>query len=222
MTESTQDEDRALASEGQASQPEGDGPVTLEDRTKPGGAGSPDTNQGKTEPLSPQPDHPDPLAVPELSDMNVGAGDPQAPSRPGADATAPAGSYGGGRLGEEPTDLSGPGADADAQRREVDSTTSTGRAPGPEVPEQESTGTAHRATGIQGDTPAGESVAVDTEAGATRMGAAPPDSVPGLSSGQGDANVVPTSGSAPAPGTSENQPKVEGIRLPETDDPGPE
>ena len=37
---------------GQVSQPQGDGPVTLADRTAPGGEGSPDTNQGKTEPMS--------------------------------------------------------------------------------------------------------------------------------------------------------------------------
>ncbi len=69
---------------GGASQPEGDGPVTLGDRTEPGGQGSPDTNQAKAEPMSPTPDHPEPPAAPELSDMNVGAGDPQAPSHPAA------------------------------------------------------------------------------------------------------------------------------------------
>ncbi len=33
---------------GQPEDLQGDGPVTLEDRTAPGGQGSPDTNQGKT------------------------------------------------------------------------------------------------------------------------------------------------------------------------------
>jgi hypothetical protein len=65
---------------GAVSQPEGDGPVTLGDRTEPGGQGSPDTNQAKTEPMSPTPDHPEPLGAPELSSMNVGAADPQTPS----------------------------------------------------------------------------------------------------------------------------------------------
>ena len=185
------EEPTADASATDVNDPEGPGPVTLEDRTRPGGAGSPDTNQGKTEPLSPEPDHPEPLAVPELADMNVGAGDPQAPSRPGAESTARAGSFGGGD------------------------------APGPDAPSQDTDdadGTAHRATGLQGSTPSGESLTDDVEAGATRMGAAPPDSVPGSSAGHGDAQGVPTSGSAPAPGTSENQPTVEGIRLPGSDD----
>lgn len=52
----------------------GDGPVTLPDRTEPGGQGSPDTNQGKAEPL--------PMAEP--SSMTVGSGDAQRPSHPAA------------------------------------------------------------------------------------------------------------------------------------------
>ena len=35
---------------GQVSQPEGDGPVTLEDRTAPGGEGSPDLEPLKSDP----------------------------------------------------------------------------------------------------------------------------------------------------------------------------
>lgn len=67
----------------------GDGPVTLADRTEPSGQGSPDTNQAKAEPIAeaaPEPEEP-----PELSSMNVGAGDPQAPSHDAAAAlpTAP-------------------------------------------------------------------------------------------------------------------------------------
>ncbi len=187
------------------SQPEGDGPVTLSDRTEPGGEGSPDTNQGKTEPMSPTPDHPEALAVPELSDMSPGAADPQAPSHPDAAALSPAGSYGGGAAGDEPMGLGGPGQTSDATRPGVDPATSTGT----------STGTAHRATGLQGSTPDGESVETDTAAGATSMGAAPQDSVAGSVPGHGDTGPAPATGDAASLGTSETQPVVEGIRLPE-------
>ncbi len=218
--ESSQDTDDSAtpgAGAGAVSEPSGDGPITLKDRIEPGGQGSPDTNQAKAEPMAATPDHPEPLAVPELADMNVGAGDPQAPSRPETPRPAPAGSYAGGDAGREPTHLSGPGADADAAPPGVDPTTSTGRAKGPEKPVQQSTGTAHKATGMQGETPEGESVEDDLEAGATRMGTNPPDAVPGVSSGHGDAKSVPASGDGPAPGSSETQPKVEGARLPVDD-----
>ena len=77
-----------MTTPGDVSQPEGDGPVTLSDRTEPGGQGSPDTNQGKTEPMSAQPDHPEPLAAPDLDTMSAGAaGSAQAPSHPAAAAT---------------------------------------------------------------------------------------------------------------------------------------
>ena len=78
---------------------------------------------------------------------------------------------------------------------------------------------AHRAGGLNGVAPAGESVETDVEGGATRMGAAPPDAVPGLSSGHGDTGGAPAPGDAASLGTSESQPKVEGIRLPESDQP---
>ncbi|TAL25764.1 MAG: hypothetical protein EPN99_01160 [Frankiales bacterium] len=58
----------------------GTGPVTLGDRTSP--EGSPGSNQAKTEPMPPSGSHQEPLVPPELGDMNVGAGDPQAPSHP--------------------------------------------------------------------------------------------------------------------------------------------
>lgn len=67
----------------------GDGPVTIEDRVEPGGEGSPGANQAKTEPMPPSGTHSEQLVPPELGDMNVGAGDPQAPSHP-ALATAEA------------------------------------------------------------------------------------------------------------------------------------
>jgi len=205
---------------GAVSQPEGDGPVTLADRTAPGGAGSPDTNQGKTEPLAPT-DHPEPLAVPDLADMSAGRATAQLGSHPAARPTAPAGSYGGGDAGSAPRGLGGAGAQPDQERPELDTTTSTGRAHGPLKPEQQTSGEAHRAGGLNGRTPDGESIETDTEGGATRMGAAPPDAVvpeaPGMSSGHGETGRSPAPGPGDAPplGTSETQPKVEGIRLPE-------
>ena len=201
---------------GQVSQPEGEGPVTLEDRTEPGGAGSPDTNQGKTEPLSPTPDHPEPLAVPDLGDMNVGAADPQLPSHPAAGELSPPGSYAGGGVGEQPLGLGGPGTEPQETRPEIDDATSTGRAHGPLKPVAQTSGEAHRVGGLNGRTPEGESIGTDVEAGATRMGDAPPDAVPGLSSGHGDTGGSPAPGDALSLGTSEAQPKVEGIRLPES------
>lgn len=91
---------------GAPSQPEGDGPVTLDDRTEPGGQGSPDTNQAKAEPMSPTPDHPEPLAVPDLSSMNVGAADPQLSSRGAVGDPAP--------LGAAPVGMSAPGSRPDS------------------------------------------------------------------------------------------------------------
>ena len=64
---------------GQVSEPEGDGPVTLSDRNAPGGEGSPDTNQAKTEPMSPTPDHPEPLAVPVDENPDRFSGRPAEP-----------------------------------------------------------------------------------------------------------------------------------------------
>lgn len=200
---------------GAVSQPEGDGPITLADRTAPGGQGSPDTNQAKTEPLSPTPDHPEPLAVPDLADMSAGLAPEQVPNHPAAARTAPAGSYGGGDAGSPPRELGGPGTVPSEDRPQIDTTTSTGRAHGPVHPQQRTTGEAHRVGGLDGRTPEGESIESDTEAGATRMGSAPPDAVPGASSGHGDTGPAPATGDASAAGTSEDQPKVEGIRLPE-------
>ena len=206
---------RKSSDTGQVSQPEGDGPVTLSDRTAPGGEGSPDTNQGKTEPLSPTPDHPEPLAAPDLDSMSIGAADPQLPSHPAAAPLSPPGSYGGGDEGTAPRGLGGPGVRPDQDRPQIDTATSTGRERGPVKPVQHSSGEAHRAGGLNGTTPDGESIESDTEGGATRMGAAPPDAVPGISSGHGDTGPAPSTGDAAAGGTSEDQPKVEGIRLPE-------
>jgi hypothetical protein len=204
---------------GEVSQPQGDGPVTLSDRTAPGGEGSPDTNQGKTEPMSPTPDHPETMVAPELEDMSAGAAAAQLPSHPAAAELSPAGSYGGGDAGDEPLGLGGPGVQPHETRPDIDTETSTGRAHGPTRPVQKTSGEAHRAGGLNGVAPAGESIETDVEGGATRMGAAPPDAVPGISSGHGATGGAPAPGDAASLGTSESQPKVEGIRLPEADRP---
>jgi hypothetical protein len=114
--------------------------------------------------------------------------------------------------------MSGQGTVPDATRPGVDTTASTGRAPGPEQPLQETTGTAQRAPGSLGETPAGEAVETDVQAGAARMGPQAVDSRAGLSPGQGDDQSVPSSGTAAAPGTSQEQRIVSGIRLPEADE----
>ncbi len=98
---------------GDASEPEdttGDGPVTLEDRTAPGGQGSPDTNQAKVEPIPVDEHAPDPQApreAPSLASMNVGANNPQAPSHPAAGRTPdhlPSASYPLEQPGRYPAD----------------------------------------------------------------------------------------------------------------------
>jgi hypothetical protein len=196
----------------------GDGPVTIEDRVEPGGEGSPGTNQGKTEPMSPSGYHSEPMAPPDLEGMNVGAADPQRPRHPAA-VGEPSGGYTGEPVGQEPTGLSGPGATPDAMRPTIDTTTSTGRAPGPEMPvQQDTTGVAHRVPGLQGSTPDGESVETDVSAGAARMGPQAPDSTAGKAPGQGGDAGVPSSGSSPAQGTSEEHRVVAGVKLPEADE----
>jgi hypothetical protein len=197
----------------------GDGPVTVEDRTDPGGEGSPGSNQAKAEPMSPTGTHSQPLAVPDLDDMNIGGADPQAPRHPDALRSGPSatGAYAHEVPGQEPTRLSADGTTPDATRPVVDTTTSTGRAPGPEKPVQLSSGTAHRAPGLDGQTPDGESVTTDTSAGAARMGPQALDSTAGQSPGQGDDASVPTSGTAATEGTSQEHRVVAGIKLPEED-----
>lgn len=195
----------------------GDGPVTLSDRVEPGGEGSPGSNQGRTEPMSPSGTHAEPMAPPDLEGMNVGADDPQAPRHPAAagSATSATGGYADEPAGAAPTNLSGPGATPDQVRPVVDTTTSTGRAPGPEQPVQGSSGTSHRAPGLQGVPGTGESVETDVSAGAARMGPQALDSRSAGSPGQGDDQGVPSSGSEPAAGTSEEHRVVAGVRLPE-------
>ena len=208
---------------GAPSQPEdvqGDGPVTLEDRTAPGGQGSPDTNQAKAEPMDVTGTHSEPLAPPSLDQMNVGAGNPQLPSHPDAlrSGLSPTGAYAHEPAGRQPTDLSGTGTTPDETRPSIDTTTSTGRAPGPEKPVQLTSGAAHRAPGLDGTTPEGESIDTDVEGGAARMGPQALDSTPGQMPSQGEDQSVPSSGTAATPGTSEEHRIVSGIRLPEPDD----
>jgi hypothetical protein len=198
----------------------GDGPVTLEDRIEPGGEGSPGSNQAaEAEPPSPSGNRSERLAVPDLGEMNVGGADPQAPRHPDAllSQTSSTGAYAHEPAGQPPSRLSGEGHNPDEVRPEPDLTSSTGRAPGPEQPLQESTGTAHRAPGQQGSTPEGESVTSDTSAGAARMAPQAPGSTAGQSPGQGDDATVPSSGTAPTPGTSEEHRIVSGIKLPQDD-----
>lgn len=193
---------------GAVSQPEGDGPVTLGDRVEPGGQGSPDTNQAKAEPMPPSGS--DPLGAPDLSSMNVGAGDPQAPRHPAVPGSAPG--AGGGVSAPPPArrDLSGPGSTPDEQRPEIDTETSTGGSGGPIRPEQRTTGTSHRAPGLQGSAPEGEEFATDADAGAAQTEA----SLAGTTESKGDPASVPAVGDGAAPGTSEQQPPVSGTILP--------
>lgn len=187
---------------GAVSQPEGDGPVTIGDRIEPGGQGSPDTNQAKAEPMPPS--GTDTLGAPDLSSMNVGAGDPQAPRHPAVPEAEPVDAPAGNR------DLSGPGSTPDQQRPQIDTETSTGRSGGPIQPEQRTSGTSHRAPGMQGTTPAGEETEIDAAAGVAHTEA----SLAGKTEAKGDPASVPAVGDGAAPGTSEQQPPVQGTILP--------
>jgi hypothetical protein len=187
--------DASSAPEGQqpgaASQPEGDGPVTLEDRTEPGGQGSPDTNQAKTEPMAPETGHPEAPGAPSLASMNVGAGDAQAPSHVGAQPPS-AGSDSSTSTATEP------GADSAggyAQR-------AWGRQGA--TPEGEAVGT---------DVEAGAS-ALRQGAGAAGPGG-PHGEEP---SGAGDTGPSPAVGDGPLQGSSEELPVVQGVRRPQADE----
>ena len=215
---SGKDQDRHV---GTVSEPQGDGPVTLSDRTDARRRGQPRHQPGQD-----RADEPDARTTRSrslrrrLEDMSAGAAAAQLPSHP---AAAPAVAArlvrrrrrrrrsrwaSAGRASCRPHD-----------RPEVDIETSTGRAHGPTGPVQQTSGEAHRVGGLNGVAPAGESIETDVEGGATRMGAAPPDAVPGLSSGHGETGGAPAPGDAASLGTSETQPKVEGVRLPEADQP---
>jgi len=176
----------------------GGGPVTLQDRMTHGGQGSPDTNQGKTEPIPPTPAAPDPAAelpAPSLGDMNVGGADPQSPSHP---AARPRDLPEAGRV-------EGQGAPADDPVA-PDSSAGLVAAGG---------GTARRAPGSLGVSP--EQQDTDVQAGAVHMqpggepGAAAPPAEPG------NAHEVPVPHELPAPGTSQQAPIVQGARTPASD-----
>lgn len=203
---------------GSASEPRdttGDGPVGLEDRTEPGGQGSPDTNQAEAEPMPSTPGHRDPgaeLTPPLLAEMNVGAGNVQLPSH--SVVPTPQGPL----PGEQPTDLGGAGTVPSEDRPVPDLAASTGRATGPEQPVQSEDGTSHRAPGLQGDTARGEAVGSDVHAGAARMQGKTGDaSTPDLGA-PGDSAGVPASSSTASAGTSEELTAVQGVRLPDADE----
>lgn len=183
---------------GAASRPEGDGPVALEDRTGPGGQGSPGSNQGKTEPMSTATDDPQGFDTPSLASMNLGANDAQAPGHPAAQASAPSCGASG--------PLSG-AASLDATGRLLPDRGLPG-------------GDAHLAPGLQGATPAGEAAGVDLAAGGAAMRTNPSADGPSGPhgedpSGPGDAGPSPAVGDGPLAGSSEQLPVVQGIRRPD-------
>ncbi len=188
---------------------EGRGPVTLDERTKPGGQASPDTNQGKAEPMPATPGEPDPnapLPPPDLDSMNIGAGDPQLPSAPGAgDRDVP---LVGGTLYTGPIN---PGAAPDQERPGLDPSSTTTRPEGPQAPAQATPGRAQRQPGSGGESP--EEQETDVAAGAARMqpGRSPASSAPPVPQ-PGDSQGVPVPSALPAPGTSEESSIVHGVR----------
>ena len=62
---------------------DGTGPASLPDRTKPGGQGSPPTNQAKAEPMPAGPGSPTFEGGPTLDEISVGSAPSQAPRIPG-------------------------------------------------------------------------------------------------------------------------------------------
>jgi hypothetical protein len=196
----------------------GEGQVTLEGRTQPGGQGSPGTNQGKAEPgMPPSGERSSPATphAPALEDMSVGSADPQSPELPAAAGTATSNApEPGAGPHRAPTDLGGPGTVPDATRPSPDLTTSTGHDTGPELPEQETTGTAQRAPGELGSTPAGERIETDVDASAAGM-----VRETGRPAGSGDTHGVPVPSETPLLGTSEEHGAVQGARIPDPDGP---
>ena len=187
----------------------GRGPVTLDERNKSGGQASPDTNQGKAEPMPATPGDADPnapLPAPELGEMNVGAADPQSPSHPAArdrDVSLAGGTVYGGPVN--------PGV-APADDRPVVDGGSTNKLPeGPERPLQRTEGTGQRQPGSLGVSP--EEQETDVEAGAARMvpGRPPASSAPPVPQ-PGDSQGVNVPHTDPAAGTSEEQSIVHGVR----------
>jgi len=188
---------------------EGRGPVSLDERTKGGGQASPDTNQAKAEPMPSTPGAADPNATfpaPELGDMNIGAGDPQLPSHPAArDRDV---SLAGGTLYSGPVN---PGVVPAEDRPTVDPGSTSTLPEGPERPLQKTAGASQRQPGSLGVSP--EEQETDVDAGAARMvpGAPPASSAPPVPQ-PGDAQSVIVPHDVPAPGTSETQSIVHGVR----------
>lgn len=189
---------------------EGKGPVTLADRGRSDGQASPDTNQGKTEPMPAAPGQPDPNAPfepPSLDEMNVGGADAQAPSHPAARprdtpvATAPAPRV-------------DPGVAPHEDRPAIDPDSTTELPEGPERPAQASEGRAQRAPASQGVSPEQQETDVQTGAAQMRPGGGPTSR--GHGEEPGDAQSVSVPHELPAPGTSEQSPIAEGARTPET------
>ena len=187
----------------------GRGPVSLDERTGSGGQASPDTNQGRAEPMPATPGHPDPnapLDPPALDDMNVGAADPQRASHPAArDRDTP---LAGGTLYRGPVN---PGAAPQDERPAVDPDSTTKLPEGPERPVAASPGRAQRQPGQLGSSP--EEQETDVAAGAARTvpGHPPASSAPPVPE-PGDSQGVAVPHVDPAPGTSEEQSIVHGVR----------
>ena len=197
---------------------DGKGTVGLADRI---GGGAPDTNQAKAEPMPPTPGHADPVgtgphtdppSVPELGDMSAGmaGGQVASPTVLGTEKTVAGetlddGSAHGGHPGTVPAE----------DRAVTGTTSSTGRGTGPEMPESQTTGTAHRAPGLQGETPDGESIESDTDVGAARMapGGAPDRTGPPVDY-PGDSQGVNVPHELAAPGTSQESGIAHGIKDP--------
>jgi hypothetical protein len=194
------------------------GPVDLSDRTAPGNpgtgySGSPVGNQGKAEPMPPTPGHRDPdapLTPPSLDEMTVGADDPQRPSLGAGLADRPAQAPSAG-----PRDLGGPGTNPADDRPAPDTTSSTGRATGPEQPVSVTPGESHRAPGLQGTTSPAEQVETDVESSAGHM-----VRDTGRPSGSGNPHGVDSVGETPSAGTSQEHGVVQGARIPRTDGAG--
>ncbi|MCU1691500.1 MAG: hypothetical protein JWM64_591 [Frankiales bacterium] len=197
---------------------DGKGTIGLADRR---GDGAPDTNQGKAEPMPPTPaqgdpsgtgPHTEPPAVPDLDTMSAGMAGAQVasptvlPTRPVVPgATFDDGGAHGGHPGTVPAE----------DRPHPGTSSSTGSGSGPEMPESQTTGTAHRAPGLQGETPDGESVESGTTVGAARMApGGAPDQTPPAQSYPGDSQGVNVPHEQPMEGTSEEQSIVHGVKDP--------
>lgn len=186
----------------------GHGPVTLDDRTRTGGQGSPDTNQAKAEPMPPTPGGPDPTAAlesPSLEEMNVGGADAQSPNHPAArDRQAPV------AVPAQPVVEPGVAPADDRPAIDLDSTTTLPE--GPEPPASVGPGTAQRAPGSLGVSPAQQETDVQTGAANMRPGGGPAATPSPVEAG--DAQDVPVPHETPAAGTSEETQIAHGVRAP--------